>query len=78
VDGILLVEVFFAVYAAIGTGMAIANGNFGPLFLLITSLLGFGYVVWLGIQEVPFLAIWQQRRSLLKNIKNARQGRDLS
>ena len=78
VDSIWFVEVFFAVYAGIGTALAIANGNFGPLFLLITSMLGLSYVAWLGVQEIPFLAILQQRKNVLKYLKAARHGRDIS
>ncbi len=78
VDSIWFLEVFFAVYASIGAGLAILNGNFSPLFLLITSLLGFSYVAWLGIQEIPLLTIWHQRKSVLKNLKTSWPGRDVS
>jgi cellulose synthase/poly-beta-1,6-N-acetylglucosamine synthase-like glycosyltransferase len=51
-DGIWLTEIFLAAYAALGIGLAIIRGNPGPLFLLLTSLLGFGYVAWLGLREM--------------------------
>ncbi len=50
-DRIWLVELSLAIYAAVGIVLAIARGNPGPLFLLLTSLLGFGYVAWLGARE---------------------------
>jgi len=50
-DSIWLVELLLAVYAAVGVGLAILRGNPGPLFLLLTSLLGFSYVAWLGLRE---------------------------
>ncbi len=55
-DVIWLVEMSLAIYAAVGIGLAIARGNPGPLFLLLTSMLGFGYVAWLGFREN--LPVW--------------------
>lgn len=62
-DGIWLAEIFFAAYAALGIGLAIIRGNPGPLFLLLTSLLGFGYVAWLGLREMSPVLLGRRRRS---------------
>jgi len=51
-DSILVVELLFATYAAIGVILAILRGNPGPLFLLLISLFGFGYVAWMGLLEL--------------------------
>ena len=61
-DGIWLAEVFLAAYAALGIGLAIMRGNPGPLFLLLTSLLGFGYVAWLGFREISPALLGRRRR----------------
>ena len=63
-DGIWLVEVFLAAYAALGIGLAIMRGNPGPLFLLLTSLLGFGYVAWLGLCEISPAFLGGRQRPL--------------
>jgi F0F1-type ATP synthase assembly protein I len=51
-DGIWLIEMFLAIYAAVGLILAILSNNLGPIFLLVTCLMGFGYVAWLGLREV--------------------------
>ncbi len=61
-DGIWIVELFLALYAAVGIGLAVINNNPGPMFLLFTSLLGFGYVAWLGIREVPLSRLFEDRK----------------
>ncbi|MCA9950223.1 MAG: glycosyltransferase [Anaerolineales bacterium] len=50
-DRILLFELFFALYAAVGLILAVWRGNFGSLFLPVICLLGFGYVAYLGLRE---------------------------
>jgi hypothetical protein len=62
-DSIWLVEIFLAAYAALGIGLAIIRGNPGPLFLLLTSLFGFGYVAWLGLRENSPALMRGRRRS---------------
>jgi len=61
-DGIWFVEIFLTVYAALGVAIAIVRGNPGPLFLLLTSLLGFGYVAWLGLRENSSALSWGRQR----------------
>ncbi len=50
-DKLLAVELLLALYALVGLGLAVARGNFGPLFLLGSCALGFGYVAFLEIRE---------------------------
>jgi cellulose synthase/poly-beta-1,6-N-acetylglucosamine synthase-like glycosyltransferase len=50
-DGSLWFELFLAVYAAGGLMLAAVRGQSGPVILLLTSLLGFGYVAYLEIRE---------------------------
>ncbi len=47
----LWVEVALMVYSAVTLAVAIRAGITGPILLLTTTLIGFGYVAWLGIQE---------------------------
>ena len=51
-DGTLWLEVILALYAAVGIAFAAIRGQSGPLVLLLTSLLGFVYVVYLEIREM--------------------------
>ncbi len=51
-DGIVLGELFLSLYAALGLVFALIQGNFGPLFFLISCILGFGYVAFLSLREV--------------------------
>ena len=50
-DWIVLVELFLALYAAVGIGLIIRGGNVGSLFFLLTCMIGFGYVGWLSFRE---------------------------
>ncbi|MFZ0548546.1 MAG: glycosyltransferase [Candidatus Promineifilaceae bacterium] len=50
-DWIVLIELFLALYAAVGLVLCLAQGNYGPLFFFLTCTLGFGYVAWLSIRE---------------------------
>ena len=52
-DGLFAVELALAVYAAVGIVVAVWTGKYGPLPLLASSLLGFGFVA---------LASWQDSR----------------
>ena len=51
-DKILIIELFLAFYAGVGLMLALWRGNFGPLFLLSTCLIGFGYVAFLSLREI--------------------------
>ncbi len=51
-DIVLLAEIFLLFYAAAGLVLSINKNNTGPVFLLLTSLLGFGYVVFLELREI--------------------------
>ena len=51
-DGSLWFELLLALYAASGLILAAVRGQSGPLFLLLTSLLGFTYVAYLDLREV--------------------------
>ncbi len=51
-DNVLLAEIFLFVYAIAGLILAIVKDNPGPLFLLTTSFLGFGYVAFLELREM--------------------------
>ncbi|MEZ4643469.1 MAG: glycosyltransferase [Chloroflexota bacterium] len=51
-DWIVLIELFLALYASLGLGLALQKGQFGALFLLSTCLLGFGYVAYLSLREI--------------------------
>lgn len=51
-DWIILVEIFLALYAMVGITVAIANGNIGPLFFLITCAAGMSYVAFLSLREL--------------------------
>lgn len=48
----LWVELALMVYSAVTLAVALRAGITGPILLLTTTLLGFGYVAWLGIQEL--------------------------
>jgi cellulose synthase/poly-beta-1,6-N-acetylglucosamine synthase-like glycosyltransferase len=50
-DWIVLIELFLALYSAVGLLLCFINGNVGPLFFFLTCTLGFGYVAWLTIKE---------------------------
>ena len=50
-DWIVLVELLLAVYAGAGAILALVHRNTGPLFFLLTSALGLGYVVYLGLRD---------------------------
>ncbi len=50
-DITLWLELALALYAAVSIGIAVMRGQFGPLFLLSTTLLAFAYVVFLEIRE---------------------------
>jgi cellulose synthase/poly-beta-1,6-N-acetylglucosamine synthase-like glycosyltransferase len=45
------IELLLAAYAAGGIALALARGNWGPLFFFATCLVGFGYVGWQGLRE---------------------------
>ena len=47
----LAAELILAVYSAVTLSLAVMTGNTAPVFLLTASLLGFGYVAFLGIVE---------------------------
>ncbi|HEX6386193.1 MAG TPA: hypothetical protein VF177_16095, partial [Anaerolineae bacterium] len=49
-DWSLLAELFLAIYAGAGIILALAHGNTGPLFFLLTCALGLGYVVFLSLR----------------------------
>lgn len=51
-DGIIWVEILLVLYTSVGIALAAVRGQSGPLFLLLTSLLGFAYVIFLEIREV--------------------------
>ena len=51
-DWIVLVELLLATYAGAGTILALVYRNTGPLFFLLTSALGLGYVVYLGFRDM--------------------------
>ncbi len=51
-DWIIIVEIFLALYALVGIAIAIANGNIGPLFFLITCAAGMSYVAFLSLREL--------------------------
>ena len=50
-DWILLVELSLAIYAGAGAILALLHRNTGPLFFLLTSTLGLGYVVYLSLRD---------------------------
>ncbi len=50
-DWIMLVEIFFALYAAFGIYLIISRQNVGPLFFLLTCVSAFSYIAWLGWRE---------------------------
>jgi len=51
VDGLLWVELGLAGYSAVALALALDRGNTGPAVLLLTSMLGLGYVALLGLLE---------------------------
>jgi len=57
---ILWIELGLMTYSAVTLVVAIRAGITGPVLLLTTTLIGFGYVAWLGLHEklrsVPFSA----------------------
>jgi cellulose synthase/poly-beta-1,6-N-acetylglucosamine synthase-like glycosyltransferase len=54
-DGTLWVELLLAVYAATGVALALNHGQYGSLFLLSTSFIGFAYVALLELRELRLL-----------------------
>ena len=50
-DGIVLVELFWMVYAGVGVLLAVQRGNFGLLFFLVTCVVGFGYVAVMSLED---------------------------
>jgi hypothetical protein len=55
VDWIVIVELLLALYAAIGIAFSLKAGNFGPVFFLMSCMLGLGYVSLKGLYETAFL-----------------------
>lgn len=51
-DWILGVELVLTLYAALGAWIAVAHGNLGPLFFLLTVLLGSLTVLLLGLRDL--------------------------
>ena len=51
-DWIILIEIFLALYAIVSITIAIANGNIGPLFFLVTCAAGMSYVAFLSLREL--------------------------
>ena len=51
-DWIVFLELLLALYAGIGIVLALIQHNWGPIFFLMTCLLGLSYVAWLSILEV--------------------------
>ena len=51
-DGIVLAELFWFIYSAVGLILAWQSGNFGLLFFLATCLLAFGYVATLSLGDL--------------------------
>lgn len=50
-DPIIFLEIFFSLYAGLGLGLALLKGQYGSMFLLLTCLLGFGYVAYLSLRD---------------------------
>jgi hypothetical protein len=50
-DGTLWFEVALVLYCILGISLALMRGQSGPLFLLVTGLLGFATVAYLEIQD---------------------------
>ena len=50
-DWIVFLELLLALYAGIGIVLALIQHNWGPIFFLMTCLLGLSYVAWLSIYE---------------------------
>jgi cellulose synthase/poly-beta-1,6-N-acetylglucosamine synthase-like glycosyltransferase len=50
-DWIILAEISLALYAAFGLILCLLNGNIGPMFFLLTCMLGFGYVAIMSFRE---------------------------
>ncbi|MEM7115291.1 MAG: glycosyltransferase [Chloroflexota bacterium] len=53
-DRIVWLELFMLAYAVLGLGLAIWRQNIGPLFLLMSSCLGFGYAFYLSLREADW------------------------
>ncbi len=51
IDRIVIVEIFLAIYAAVGIVLCIVNNRPGPIPFLITCALGLGYVAILTLRE---------------------------
>jgi cellulose synthase/poly-beta-1,6-N-acetylglucosamine synthase-like glycosyltransferase len=54
-DGIVFVEIFFALYSAGGLIIAWLTGQYGFLFFLASCVIGFSYVAILGLRETIHL-----------------------
>lgn len=50
-DNIIWIELFLLGYALLGLLLALWRQNWGPLFLLLSCILGFGYTVLLSLRE---------------------------
>ncbi len=50
-DWIMLVEIFFALYATLGLFLIFWQKNIGPVFFLFTCFAAFSYIAWLGWRE---------------------------
>lgn len=50
-DWIIWGELFLALYAGIGIALAFTHRNYGPIFFLLTCLIGFSYVAFLSIRD---------------------------
>ncbi len=50
-DSIMVVEIFFALYAALGLFFVFWRQNIGPVFFLFTCFAAFGYIAWIGWRE---------------------------
>jgi cellulose synthase/poly-beta-1,6-N-acetylglucosamine synthase-like glycosyltransferase len=75
-DGVLAFELFLVAYAALGIVLAVQRGNWGPLLLLLTSLLGFGYVAWMGLIELAPSGSLGWRAALWPRSSPGGRGRD--
>jgi cellulose synthase/poly-beta-1,6-N-acetylglucosamine synthase-like glycosyltransferase len=51
-DWIIGLEIFLALYAVAGIGVALWQQTYGPIFFLTSCVVGFSYVAYLGLREV--------------------------
>ena len=54
VDWIVIVEFLLALYAAFGLAFSLKSGNYGPVFFLMSCMVGLGYVAFKGVHEAVF------------------------